>query len=302
MKPNWPPPAAELPAWRRSLTYLLALITPSSFGTPDQIYHYTSAEACFSILNGQPDAFPAEPVLRASSAFCMNDTSELNHGLRLLERIASSYTSSEVINAYFGPELAQGRRALADVVGLSTIIAFSGKPDVLSQWRAYGRGGAGYAIGFNVERLVDRGRSATDEFVLARMIYDERQQTQILNQIFDGAAAIEKEENVTDPRFWPEVLRLGTMAALLFKDSSFEEEAEWRLMCRFPQSLLFRAGRLGVIPYNELKLSCDCISALWQGPMLDQQMTARAWQIFFAKRYAPNYPPVHSSRIPLRSV
>ena len=46
---------------------------------PNELFHYTSAEACFSILDvRRPNNLPE---LWASSALCTNDSSEIEHGL-----------------------------------------------------------------------------------------------------------------------------------------------------------------------------------------------------------------------------
>jgi hypothetical protein len=65
---------------------------------PKELFHYTSAEACFSILDVRsPDK---SPVLWASSALCMNDSSEIEYGIDQFRRVGYDYFSEWEVECY----------------------------------------------------------------------------------------------------------------------------------------------------------------------------------------------------------
>src|ERR1700694_4463554 len=92
------------PDFLPTLTSLFsAELTPGSMSLdattlPGELFHYTSAEACFSILEAR---LPAnKPELWTSSAFCMNDSSEIEHGLDLCRRIGYDYFPQHEVEKY----------------------------------------------------------------------------------------------------------------------------------------------------------------------------------------------------------
>jgi hypothetical protein len=260
-----------------ALNRALELFTPP---LPPTLYHYTTPEACFGILHGK--STDGAPSVWASSAFCMNDASEIVYGLEVVGQVASQYGPAG------GGVLDEEFRYLETAM----VVSFSSDPDLLSQWRAYARNGAGCAIGFNRDRLVAAG--AEHSFRLLPVIYDPAMQREILREFFEHAEGP-----------WPAVLASASLLALSFKNRGFQEEVEWRLATAVPSRVLFRSGPSGVIPYTILGLTKDCITELWQGPTLDQQMAGRAWEFYLRSEYGETPDGelkvrLHSSTLPLR--
>lgn len=104
------------------------------------IYHYTSIEVLFKILDqvyvdkSNPDDWNLFVTLRATHASFLNDLSEGQLLPNVLKKIGV-----DLSNLY-----------VADLLkGYPYVISFSKNADSLSMWRTYGREGSGVAIGFD---------------------------------------------------------------------------------------------------------------------------------------------------------
>ena len=143
----------------------------------DLVYHYTDCESFLSIINNGS--------LWASDLEALNDPAELNSARGLLNNILSVYSQRGLeasavqqaigleclppLGQFAGESRSEYRRfaqggieylrgysadfswgaALGHVFGVS----FCKKPDLLSQWRAYGLNGSGVCVGFGGQQL-----------------------------------------------------------------------------------------------------------------------------------------------------
>lgn len=132
------------------------------------IFHYTDAQGLLGIIESN--------TLWAFDIRSMNDEQEYFYGRRLaekqLEAIASKQTDpSARERAHW---LLDRLGSINEAIHIPTYVAsFSENPDLLSQWRAYCRGG-GFSIGFDAESL--RKLASTQGFVLEPCIYDDAEQ------------------------------------------------------------------------------------------------------------------------------
>ena len=103
------------------------------------MYHYTTQAAFCSILQTK--------VLWASNALYLNDSSEMRHGIDVLNDVVGDRF------AQFDPHDRAGlisywnELTAVQLTGPVYVTAFSGVRDDLSQWRAYG-GEFGYCLAF----------------------------------------------------------------------------------------------------------------------------------------------------------
>ncbi len=109
----------------------------------NEIYHYTSIESLYKIVNSRS--------LRLSSSQYLNDSKEQKIikeliNLELLDKESISYDINRInqIKDLFDENLEL------------FIISFSKHRDLLSQWRGYADNSRGVSIGFNVDKLRQR--------------------------------------------------------------------------------------------------------------------------------------------------
>ena len=104
-------------------------------GADELIYHYCRPEAFIEITRTHS--------IWASASYTMNDTSERSWGYLVFQKVAKVLernTGAEFIRQITAPIIA------GDNFSMLMLACFSLDADVLSQWRAYGDDGRGFAI------------------------------------------------------------------------------------------------------------------------------------------------------------
>ena len=262
------------------------------------IYHYTTIAGLQGILQSNS--------LWASAAYCLNDSSEIEYGCKLVLNELTRWQETNrgiesfaidvlrgLENAFLNPLSRLSRSATIYVA------CFCEDDNLLSQWRAYGQAG-GYSIGFEVDRtwetMAFKSPSTFWDLRLAKVIYNDRiQRAQInssLRRVFEplrdnlpGAdlAGPERRRLLIEMILFTQELLLDDIVT--FKNPAFREESERRLIARptlirtteaepsqeMVSSFKFRASRGSLIPYLEL-LPRDMkipLRSIRYGPSLD---------------------------------
>ncbi len=185
------------------------------------------------------------------------------------------------------------------------VTCFCTKDDLLGQWRGYGNGGFGYAVGFDTERL----NYPCNGFELRKVIYSKEKQKQIINEILEtvmislkkmtNTMNIDSAESIIETHahiFEEEVAKYSAF----FKHSTFSDEDEWRLIyLPAEETIKYRAGHLGIIPYIEIDLpdGKSNVVSIRIGPTVQPELARKALDML-----ATGYQHIEilSSVIPLR--
>ena len=256
---------------------------------PAVLYHYTSAEGLLGMVQNN--------ALWATQVQYMNDEREWHHAVDLGRQILKTRAHSAL-------GLQSDMAAmLYEVMGgktMSRTFAFSltEKEDLLSQWRGYCPTG-GYAIGLKTDLLV--AQAARCGFTLRQCVYEDSEKRRAIEEIvLRKASALtawplaeaERVKLVVD--FVNEVRVL----AEVFKDSSFEEESEWRLVGLVPagdaRSRWRTRGGL-VVPYAILEMGIhSLVSEILIGPKVDKELAYHSVDFLFRSNGAP--VPIRNSK------
>ncbi len=306
-----PPPDLKLPPILGDLgpkangvfTTLTAKYRPG----PPTLYHYTTAAGLLGILD--------QRAIRASNMRFLNDSAEFLHSLRLaesvMERLSPRWSAT-------WERVAEGaiRTVLRDVAGVGIyVFSLSEHKDRLSQWRAYGQGGAAFAVGFDIPSLFTLIQRR--KYLIGPCLYQRDDQERLVSAICEDVHdAFEKWIDDTDGAPSPAVQsHFASMfyvqfmgVASLLKDPSFEEEGEWRVISEpvwgpDPQAK-FRAGRTTLIPYRLFDLAEDGlgkISELVVGPSAQRDLAMTAARQLAASARLP-IAQVTPSVVPFREV
>jgi hypothetical protein len=200
----------------------------------------------------------SDKAIRATHARYMNDAQEMQVAFDMAAgQLSGDYGEKWPQHAEGIEKFIDYRRG-TDISPNVFISSFTESPDLLSQWRAYGGGGAAqgpaYSIGLPSDELARlAGRR---HWRLSQCIYDPSQQMSIVRDAI--RAAIEPFDDPVyarghqDPAAAVSNSLFAHMMNLapVFKHQAFSEEREWRLISPLlREGFEFRAGPLGLVPY-----------------------------------------------------
>lgn len=276
----------------------LLLADPPSPDIP--LFHYADTNAICSIVGKQE--------LWASSLRCMNDTRELEHGLRLLDEAFERGTHDADEEALYEQAMAHPNFTAATAFAIS----FSANGDLLSQWRAYANDGAGYAIGFARSSLMGvkpREWDTDGHTILMRVEYDEAEQRRFAKALvelaFQAIKMVKGKVNSSTATYLSMAFASYMLPfASMCKAEAFREEAEWRVAFRFIPAFLhsptpttlafpkssFRAARYGLTPYLTVPFAKSAIRTITRGPKLDQAVSEQTLRALLAQNEIEGWP------------
>lgn len=216
------------------------------------LYHYTDQNGFLGIFQNEE--------LWATKIQYLNDNNEFNLAIDLaneylnqLLNYGSEHASKSKIHYYINQ--------LPNIMDMNICVcSLTENGDLLSQWRGYSSSLGGYSIGFN-ELALDPYIKLSN-LTLSKCIYERKEQESLIREFIDSiiikssdepnAGYQEKSHYQSADDFLD---GLAKMAPTL-KDSSFSEEAEWRIISNTTFSELeFRAGKSMLTPF--IKISLD---------------------------------------------
>jgi Protein of unknown function (DUF2971) len=255
---------------------------------PDIIYHYTTQTGLLGIIENKE--------LWATKIIYMNDSTEFAAVFKMTEDVLDN--EEKTAPDPLRPPLIS-TNATRDVN--VCVVCFCKKRDLLSQWRGYSGGGSyGYSIGLNTDKL--KNLASSSNFVLGSCIYDKALQQSIVKEICDHYLQ-QLFTNTLDllAAFTASIIELGAF----FKDASFLEEKEWRLVSTPIEAgrLHFRPGKSMILPYYKIGIpgSADSpIEDVTVGPCPHMKLSADAVRSFLYKEQIGKVPIVRESVIPYR--
>jgi hypothetical protein len=274
------------------------------------LHHYTDQRGLLGIF--QSGEFWATKIQY------MNDATEFEYSLGLAHAIIySSITNHLITNSIEKRQcsLLQWMIDHLDAIGAANIcaVSFCTDPDLLSQWRGYAGLGMGYAIGFyskGLSEIADKNSCR-----LGRCIYEQASQKQIINELIDEALtrakdfrgkSVENSHLIVGAAFERALVECGAF----FKDASFKDEREWRLITEPRQfneeAFRFREGKSMLTPYCALKMRSERswankIAGVTVGPCPHTDGARKAIEGLLMKELGDPSPPVTVSKIPYRS-
>jgi len=142
------------------------------------LWHYTSGAGLIAILKSS--------AIWSTHVSCLNDATEVLYATSLLTKAIDERSAKSIPRSHQESCLYDALSSrLADGVHLSRwfVACFTTKNDDLSQWRAYGGGEGGYALGFDAAGMCDVFRNSN--CVLAPVVYDHDRQLQTCRQIVE---------------------------------------------------------------------------------------------------------------------
>lgn len=282
---------------------------------PELVYHYTNTDGLLGILESNN--------LWCSNSTFLNDASELQYALDVI-RFQIERKKEEYNDPAFS-KLLDGLLSFYDGYFEAYVVCFSEEVDLLSQWRAYGANGNGYAIGFDFSQLTFlKPFTAFTDATIRKVEYDLDKQMGLVGYILDSSYSLfelllgslkVKEELFRDRLILLLSWKLADLA-LFFKHPSFSEEKEWRVIHllsphvenhNYFSNLEFRSAGGRIIPYVNIGLFPPNsqykyqlpIKKILHGPTLNPEITKKALELLKRKNNFDDVA-IEGSTVPLR--
>lgn len=251
----------------------------SSGAQPEILYKYISQAGILGILNSNS--------IWATDIFYMNDSAEYIHAVSLMKKKIKdrmSQDKSQPPQSAAAPLLPEYDpkydKNFMELFFLSTIeeiidkltnfhifvCSFTNQSDLLSQWRGYCTKGSGYSIGFKTSLLINSFHKK--KYQLVKCIYEDEKKFEIIDELLQNSLDEIPQEEVNQSKLMDflnptiqSLIQNFFQLAPMFKDSSFYEEKEWRLVSPAIQpgskNLKYREGTSMLIPYDEIQILTD---------------------------------------------
>lgn len=283
---------------------------------PAALFHYTDTAGVLGIVG--------DNTLWATNALFLNDEGEIRHTAaivarlfeREIERESPPKNPEDII--WVVRDFLHWIRHLNETgwFGIDAyVVCFCEADDLLSQWRGYGDRGGGFSIGFNAHAVLNKVQTAMPdcEVSLGRILYDETEQSTRIEKAYNlvrssliRCAAGKRSQDACkeDTRVHAEAfLREAFLYAPFFKQQTFREEREWRIVVtgRIPYDLTrFRQHPLGPVPYIKIPLTSgsndSAVTSLRIGPRRNHALVHRSLTLLLRGRHVE----IFSSEVTLR--
>lgn len=280
---------------------------------PRVLYHYTSLDALEAITDSGK--------LWATEIHYLNDRTEYVNACEFVRSMLESMIARDrAAQIVVRPHL--DKYLQSDQKEEIFVASFSEDGDSLPQWRGYCQNGRGVAIGFlsfaMEDILPDDEENPADwesgdaiwSLGLHRCVYtrDEKRRL-VLESVNDYLAAIRGENKKIGPdRAGPLLSSLIGLCGPLFKDESFKEEKEWRLVLEsyFPDvpKRSFRVGKSTLIPFVTMNVRenhpSTYISEVVVGPAPEEKLAIRGTGQLLRSRKLEGVK-IRASKVPYRT-
>jgi hypothetical protein len=288
---------------------------------PRTLFHYTNGAGLQGILESNR--------FWATHAQYLNDSTELVYAYDFIKAAVKRHTDEQAPMAL--AELGYQVTTLLDPFYVHELlkpymVCFCEEGDLLSQWRGYGGGVGGYALGLDSSRIGQRWgiRTPGQNLDLLRVIYDRSVQEVLINSIVSGAFNVLRS---IEEKYGPDIAKIAMFnctnfihrelvrCLICFKSPSFSEEKEWRVVHIEPSheadaEVKFRVSATNIIPYVELDLSPEAgtranripLTKAVYGPSPYPDLLRNSL-VMMLNRYGYSWPltEVKGSTIPLRA-
>lgn len=289
---------AKCEPYRKKIADLLNA-TELSQVPPPVLYHYTDAQGLMSIVDSKE--------LWATNVLYLNDASEIRYAHDLAREFIATLAPDSTIYRTLRKGLGY-LSFLMDEGDVDIFIScFSSEPDLLSQWRAYGRSGTGFALGFRTQELMDLASAGApgnnQSLSLLPIVYSRERQLELMSE-FASTTIQRRDEQQIGTFQYSDLLPWITLVTKC-KHPLFREENEWRLsmLHLHPHTNpRFRVKDGNIAPYVTIPVQrINALTNVFIGPSLNPQLTKRAVKAMLLRK-GYGQVTVEASGVPLRLV
>lgn len=284
------------------------------------VYHYTTINVLNDIINNYRESEDKNHfVLWASSAYAMNDSSEMLYGWEVTSRSFLQYEESNNVSPKRSLSVFMKQIIDSDVANVfyqhfyreeltPFVLSFSENRDNLPMWSMYGEKGMGVCLCFDKERL-----SVVDEQFIAmpllNVLYvNQSDNNENASKILGEVIANQYIDYLGKKRttFRDKVLAISPALAIIsayIKDFTFKYENEMRIPIRavdIHKSVHFRTSTYGnIIPFIKVPIPIKSLKEIIIGPCVQSDSIKRG--LLLDMSISGLKIPISVSNIPYRN-
>lgn len=263
------------------------------------IYHYTSIKALNDILNGYRDSKDKEHVVFwASSAYAMNDSTEMQYGWQVLKKNLETYELEHDVSIDKRLSLYMNRIETSNMNDVfyqhfyrqeltPFFLSFSNNRDDLTMWSMYGDRGCGVCLCFD-ESLLEINDDLLRVFLLLNVLYINQEDNDKVSSVILGQVVPMQYAKYLSGSKWNDIDKITAIGSILpmisvyVKDSSFKFEKEARIpfQAKNAQSVYFRTSpKQNLIPYVKVPIPKECLQEIIISPCIQSQHIERGLEL-----------------------
>lgn len=270
----------------------------------EEIYHYTSPEGLFSILENK--------AFRFTDCQFFNDKLEYNYIKKPLctaiNKLKNKLLNKDLIEDanFWLTENYEMIHYTGKTKMRYYVFCTSTERDSLNMWNYYLKNGKyqGYNIGISLEKVLHyiEGLDLKKcDFWQSRVIYSFPEQVEYLidyiSKVDYELYCCRREAKTSNDIYslliaaQEEIIEKIEFCRLFFKSEDFINEKEYRFVLRISddiqENVIFTPGFMikeGIItPYYDLKINCNIIDNIMTSPMLEEELAKKGLEMFLGK-------------------
>jgi len=275
------------------------------------LYHYTSIGSLMKIIESQ--------CFHATEIHYFNDSSELKYLGDELTYVMNAKTDLDSHDTEVVRQFKIWLRDRLESGNLIFVACFTTNGNLLSQWRGYTPTGKGCSVGFNPNEITLWAQK--QDFRIGKCVYNKDEQSKITNEIVNLILSASKSFVAPSNRqrhpsqsyhgLFELIENDLTSVAALFKNTSFHEEEEWRIISQPVNNYVnnpieYKEGASTLIPYMKYNLPSSStrtisIEHVFLGPTPNQNLSMQSLSMYLAKQYCSPSQGIRYCCIPYRT-
>lgn len=273
-----------------------------------QIFHYTSPNALFNILNSKTFWF--------SNINFLNDETERKYIYILIQEYMNNNKNnfSELFYNEISEICSEMTSDAESICKASTmfnlnnkyVASFSLDDDNLNLWNYYTKNpnALGYNVEIDINKILNGSHTKYYRFFGGKVIYEKQEQLNLIEKIIldyysDYINWTNDEHKVHRSFLLSEFTNIIQAYGIFFKYPYFAAEKEYRFVLETEQKCNYREFNGLFIPYIDYKFLKDCIKSITISPTQKQSITKNSIEKIL-KEFEYENVQVKISKIPLR--
>jgi len=261
---------------------------------PEKLYHFTNSDGLLGISKNEEGKNKKENIgIWASHIRYLKDQKEFIFAFDIIKKILISKRKGKSL--YLKPDI-ELQRAIAlllndvdnDIEDIY-IISFTQSKNEYNMWKQYTDLSPGYCLSFDPKILSDALSNFSYGYI-ASVVYDEKKQKELLDNVIEEAIAETENNNASNPNFdlSHNLYKKLLVIAPLLKSKEYKDENECRIVIQVnKENASIRKSNTAFLPYHNFEINRKVIDEITVGHCENFEYLRESLG-FLASMYLPN--------------